>query len=191
MALVIVMFALAGCHGATRERTTANDPARIRGVDQAPTSLDDACVLLAENPHWKAGLTAASDKWGTPPHVKLGIIWQESRFQARARAKTSTAFGYPQAINGTWAWYQEANGRSGARRDNFADAVDFIGWYMSRTEKVNGVSFNDTYRQYLAYHEGHGGFRNGSFRNKSDLLSIARRVEARAETYRGQLRNCL
>jgi hypothetical protein len=190
--LVVLVLVLAGCQGATRERNSANDPARIRGVDREPTGdLTDACALLSANPHWSTALKAADTKWGAEPHVVMAIIWQESRFQARARNPNSTAFGYPQAINATWAWYQEANSRSGARRTNFADSVDFIGWYASRTEKVNGVSMSDTFSHYIAYHEGHGGFSNGGWRRKSALVQIARRVEGMAETYEGQLRRCL
>ena len=69
--------------------------------------------------------------------------------------------------------------------------MDFIGWYASRSEKVNGISMNDAYNQYLAYHEGHGGFANGTWRRKSTLIQVARRVEGMADSYDDQLRRCL
>ena len=187
--LLAAAFLIAACEGDSRDRT-GGSTASVRWVDQVPTDTNDVCTMFKQNLHWRAGLEAASRKWGTPPDVKMAIIWQESRFRARARGQGSSAFGYPQAVDGTWAWYQEANNRSRARRDNFADAVDFVGWYMSRSEKVTGISMRDTYNQYLAYHEGHGGYRRGSYRSKRWLLDVARRVENQAETYARQLRSC-
>ena len=44
-------------------------------------------------------------------------------------------------------------------RDDFDDALDFMGWFISKTYKVNGISKWDAYAQYLNYHEGWGGSR--------------------------------
>ncbi|HRY16401.1 MAG TPA: hypothetical protein P5330_11090, partial [Candidatus Competibacteraceae bacterium] len=45
-------------------------------------------------------------------------------------------------------------------------------------------------RQYLAYHEGHGGFARGSYRKKPWLMKRAREAGQLAERYRIQLARC-
>ena len=61
---------------------------------------------------------------------------------------------------------------------------------MNLTVERNGVPLTDARNQYLAYHEGHAGFRRGSYNAKPWLLRVADRVEDRAETYRLQLATC-
>ena len=102
----------------------------------------------------------------------------------------SSAYGYAQALEGTWDDYRRATGRRGADRDDFADSSDFIGWYMHGANRVNGVAMHDAYNQYLAYHEGKAGFARGSYRAKSWLPEVARDVEAWAVVYDRQLRAC-
>ena len=67
--------------------------------------------------------------------------------------RESSAFGYAQALDGTWADYKKATGRSIARRSSIRDSADFMGWYMTKTRKLTGVSLSDAKNQYLAYHE--------------------------------------
>ena len=38
--------------------------------------------------------------------------------------RQSSAYGYAQAKDSTWEWYQQKTGNWGADRDNYADAVD-------------------------------------------------------------------
>ena len=102
----------------------------------------------------------------------------------------SSAYGYAQALDGTWDDYRKATGRRGADRDDFADSSDFIGWYMHSANRVNGVAMHDAYNQYLAYHEGKAGFARGSYHAKSWLPHVARDVEAWAVVYDRQLRAC-
>ena len=90
----------------------------------------------------------------------------------------------------TWDWYIEKSGHRGADRDDFDDAVDFIGWYGNYTHKTLGVSKWDAYNQYLAYHEGHGGFKRKSYVKKPWLMSVAKKVKSRAQRYRAQLATC-
>ena len=77
-----------------------------------------------------------------------------------------------------------------ADRDEFADAVDFVGWYNHESSKILGLTTDDADRLYLAYHEGAGGYRRGSYRKKPGLLTIARRVDQRATRYASQLSTC-
>ena len=49
---------------------------------------------------------------------------------------------------------------------------------------------SDVYNQYLAYHEGHAGFRRGSYKKKKWLIKIAKSVQKRAINYSAQLARC-
>jgi hypothetical protein len=50
--------------------------------------------------------------------------------------------------------------------------------------------FTDARNQYLAYHEGHAGYRRGSYNAKPWLLRVADGVADRAATYEMQLISC-
>ena len=65
-----------------------------------------------------------------------------------------------------------------------------MGWYMNISQNRNGIPLTDARNQYLAYHEGHSGYARGSYNSKSWLLSVANRVDARADTYQVQLATC-
>ena len=117
----------------------------------------------------------------TPKKYTLGFI---------PAGRVSSAFGYAQAIDGTWDWYKKDTGRRFASRTDFDDATDFIGWYMNETVKRNGIPLNDAYRQYLAYHEGHTGYKRGTYNAKAFLLRAANEVRNMEARYRGQLQTC-
>ncbi|MDA8740572.1 lytic transglycosylase, partial [Rhodobacteraceae bacterium] len=53
-----------------------------------------------------------------------------------------------------------------------------------------GVALSDARNQYLAYHEGQGGFMRGTHLKKSWLLAVADKVADRSATYRRQLKSC-
>ncbi|MEM9009696.1 MAG: lytic transglycosylase [Pseudomonadota bacterium] len=173
------------------------------GVSGPPMNLSDACSIYDERPSWRRAVERTESAWGAPASIQLAIMWQESRFVADARpprrrgflglfpgARRSSAYGYAQAIDGTWDWYRSDTGRRGADRDRFSDASDFIGWYMAKTTETNGVWMLDAYNQYLAYHEGHTGYRRGSYSSKSWLTDAARRVADQAAVYDLQLSTC-
>jgi hypothetical protein len=65
-----------------------------------------------------------------------------------------------------------------------------MGWYMHKSYKRNGIPKSDVYNQYLAYHEGHAGFRRGSYKKKKWLMKIAKSVQKRAINYSAQLARC-
>lgn len=167
-----------------------------------PSRADDICAIFDERPEWARAVARSERKWGAPAHVQMAIMWRESSFRAQARTpkkyilgvipngRVSSAYGFAQAIDGTWDWYREESGNSGADRDDFDDAADFVGWYMSKTRRSNGVTMHDAYNQYLAYHEGHAGHRRGTYRQKNWLMKAARNVASQAARYRGQLRRC-
>lgn len=167
-----------------------------------PRNINNACAIFSEYDDWFDDASEASRRWGVPVPVLLAIIRQESSFQSDAQPprsrilwiipgpRPSSAYGYSQALDGTWDWYLQATGNHGADRDDFEDAVDFVGWYVNETWRRNGVAKNDAYRQYLAYHEGHGGYARGTYRQKPWLLKVARKVSQQADRYRAQLAQC-
>jgi len=172
------------------------------GNNSAPRNLNDACSILNQRPKYARAFKATERRWGVPAHVQMATIYQESKFKARARTphryvlgvlpmgRQSSAYGYAQALDGTWDGYKRATGRHGADRDNIFDATDFMGWYMNQTREKNGISLRDARNQYLAYHEGHTGYARGSYKSKSWLLRVSSEVAARADRYQGQLANC-
>lgn len=167
-----------------------------------PRDLDNACSIVRERPQYLRAMRATERRWGVPIPVQMAVIHAESRFIGNARTphqfrlgvipvgRQSTAFGYSQALDGTWAEYLQETGNRRARRENIADATDFIGWYMNHTVRRNGIPLTDARNQYLAYHEGHAGFRRGSYNQKAWLVRVADRVAARASMYAAQLAAC-
>jgi hypothetical protein len=167
-----------------------------------PQNVNNLCDIFREKDDWYDDAVDASKEWGSPVPVMMAIIYQESRFKAKAKPprkkilgfipgpRASSAYGYSQAKKGTWDDYKRSAGRYGADRDDFADAIDFVGWYNYQSHKRSGVSRKDPYRLYLAYHEGHGGYNRGTYRKKKWLLDVAKKVERKAGTYQAQLQAC-
>ena len=172
------------------------------GNYKAPRNLENACAIAAERPAYMRAMKATERRWGVPIHVQMATIHQESKFIGDAKTphqyalgiipigRQSSAYGYSQALDGTWDDYRESTGNRRARRDNIRDATDFMGWYMNGTSQQLGVSKRDAGAQYLAYHEGRGGFSRGSHNAKPWLISVASKVDARAELYQMQLASC-
>ena len=106
------------------------------------------------------------------------------------RGRQSSAYGYAQALDGTWEEYKNSTGRFVARRSNISDAADFMGWYLNNTKRRNGVPLSDAKNQYLAYHEGQTGYARGTYRKKSWLMGVANKVSSRASMYKSQLTRC-
>jgi hypothetical protein len=172
------------------------------GRFSAPRDLDNACSILRERPQYARAMRQAERKWGVPVPVQMATIYQESKFIGNARTphrfalgiipmgRQSSAYGYSQALDGTWEEYQRAEGGRRARRDRIQDATDFMGWYMYNSEVKLGVPRSDAQSQYLAYHEGRSGFARQSYRGKPWLMDVAAKVGTRAEMYGQQLMAC-
>ena len=167
-----------------------------------PRDLDNACKILKERPDYHKAFRKAERKWGIPIHVQMATIYQESKFVGDARTpfryvagvipmgRQSSAFGYGQALDATWEEYLVAERKRGARRDDIHDATDFMGWYKNISLQRNGIALDDARNQYLAYHEGHTGFRRGSYNSKPWLVGVAGKVAARSQMYEGQIAGC-
>jgi len=167
-----------------------------------PRDLDNACTILQQRPDYYRAFKKTERKWGIPIHVQMATIHQESKFVGNARTpfryvlgvipmgRQSSAFGYGQALDGTWDEYVVAERKRGARRDRIDDATDFMGWYKNISRERNGIALTDARNQYLAYHEGHSGYRRGSYNAKPWLIGVAGRVETRAAMYEQQIAAC-
>ena len=167
-----------------------------------PENVENICAIFEEKGRWYKAAKKSEDRWGTPIHVQLAIIHQESTFRFNAKPprtkllgfipwkRPSNAYGYAQALESTWDWYRKDTGRRSAHRDDFDDAIDFVGWYTHQSQQIAGISKWDPYNQYLAYHEGQGGWMKKSYRFKGDLKQIARRVDYRAKEWGAQLQRC-
>lgn len=172
------------------------------GNVNAPRNLDNACSILDQRRSFLPAFKAAKRKYGVPISVQMAIIWQESKFKAKAKTprkytlwviptgRQSSAYGYSQALDGTWKEYKASAGRWGASRTSIRDSADFMGWYMALTRRELGISMSDTRNQYLAYHEGRSGYRRGSYKSKRWLLNVANKLEDRAIMYHVQLQRC-
>ena len=167
-----------------------------------PRDTENACSILKEKDDWYEASQKVFEKWGVPIHVQLAIIHQESRFRYDAKPpreklfwfipwfRKSSAYGYAQVKDTTWDWYRQKTGNTWADRDDYEDAVDFIGWYCNLSYQTLKISKWDAYNQYLAYHEGHGGFQRKSYRNKNWLTKVALKVDDNAKRYRAQIGRC-
>ncbi|EAQ99294.1 transglycosylase SLT domain-containing protein [Congregibacter litoralis] len=167
-----------------------------------PADVDNICNIFDDKRGWYDDARDAEKAWGSTIAVMMAIIHQESRFVANAKPprkkilgfipgpRPSDSYGYSQALASTWEGYKRSAGRYGADRDDFGDAIDFVGWYNNQSFRRNGIQKNDAYRLYLAYHEGHGGYERGTYRSKDWLLGVARKVSDRSIRYERQLGAC-
>ena len=162
----------------------------------------DSCIIFDDKRNWYKATKKSYENWGVPISFQLAIINQESSFKQFAKPKRkrfigfipgkrpSSAFGYAQVTNPTWNWYKSRTNNLNASRANFKDVTDFIGWYVNQTNKMLGISKKDYFNQYLAYHEGHNGWKNKTYNSKKWLIEVAKKVESKSNLYNNQLIQC-
>ena len=182
--LLVLMFLLTACASAP------------------PRNTGNICSIFEDRRAWFTAAQRTEERWSVPIPVTMAFIYQESGFRKRARPprtrifgfipgpRPSDAFGYAQALDSTWDDYQQATGRWAARRSDFGDAVDFIGWYSSNSYRINGIRRDDAYSLYLAYHEGNAGFTRRTYEGKGWLIDVANKVQANTNLYLRQLGQC-
>ena len=102
--------------------------------------------------------------------------------------RPSSSFGYSQAVKGTWEQYKTETGNKLARRTRFKDSVDLIGWYTNKTESILKISKEDAFKQYIAYHEGWGAYKN--YKNNKKVIGLAKKVKNYSDKYKSQLKKC-
>jgi hypothetical protein len=171
-------------------------------VSSPPRNASNVCEIFEDKRSWYRAAKAAEARWGAPMSVSMAVLYQESSFKARAKpargrflwiipwARPSSAYGYAQALDSTWQDYERQSGNRGASRSNFGDAIDFVGWYNSNSNRISGISRNNGRDLYLAYHEGNGGYQQGTYREKRWLLDAAAQVQANANRFESQLSEC-
>ena len=172
----------------------------LSACSSVPKNTADGCSIFSERYLWYKHAKQTEIKWGTPIYVQLAIIKMESDFDWLAKPeryklfkiipykRPSSSFGYSQAVKGTWKQYKLETNNKYALRSRFKDSVDFIGWYTNKTEKLLKISKKDAFKQYIAYHEGWGAYKN--YKKNQKVISLALKVEKQSKKYKKQLDNC-
>tara|TARA_Y100001970_G_scaffold24659_1_gene29454 strand:- start:1646 stop:2254 length:609 start_codon:yes stop_codon:yes gene_type:complete len=172
----------------------------LSSCSSIPKNTADSCSIFSERYLWYKYAKKTERKWGTPIYIQLAIIKMESDFDWLAKPgrtkifkiipykRPSSSFGYSQAVKGTWKQYKSETGNKFATRTRFKDSVDFIGWYTSKTEQILKISKKDAFKQYIAYHEGWGNYKN--YRKKQKVILLANKVKVQSNKYRSQLKKC-
>ena len=172
----------------------------ILSCSSIPKNTADGCSIFSERYLWYKHAKKTEKKWGTPINLQLAIIKMESDFDWLAKPdrkkifkvipykRPSSSFGYSQAVKGTWKQYKKETNNPLATRTRFKDSVDFIGWYTNKTETILKISKTDSFRQYIAYHEDWGNYKN--YKKKQKVILLAKKVQNQSNKYKRQLLKC-
>ena len=172
----------------------------LTGCSSVPSNTSNSCLIFNERYLWYKYVKKVEQKWGTPIYIQLAFIKMESDFDWLAKPsrqkifkvipfkRPSSSFGYSQAVKGTWEQYKKETGNKFATRARFKDSVDFIGWYTNKTQSILNISKKDAFKQYLAYHEGWGNYKN--YKKNKKVIGLAKKVEKQSYIYKKQLLNC-
>ena len=175
----------------------------IPGCVGVPKNQENACSILKHKKSWRSALKKTEGKWGVSPGLQLAFIKTESNFRPTARTqrkyflglipsgRISSAYGYSQALDGTWKEYKKSTGNRSHRRSSFSHLKNFIGWYVTKSNRLLGISKNNAYLQYLAYHQGQAGFKTGAYKSKSGLLKVAKKTAHNKKIFDQQLKKCM
>jgi hypothetical protein len=172
----------------------------LNSCSSIPKNTQDGCAIFSERYLWYKHTKKTYKKYGVPIYLQLAIIKQESDFNWLAKPRRnklfkivpykrpSSSFGYSQAVKGTWKQYKKETNNPFAMRNRFKDSSDFIGWYVDKSYKILKIPKTDVYRNYIAYHEGWGNYKN--YKNNSKVIILAKKVKQKANIYKKQLKNC-
>ena len=172
----------------------------ISACSSIPKNTADGCSIFSERYLWYKHAKKVEKKWGTPIYIQLAIIKMESDFDWLAKPprqkifkiipykRPSSSLGYSQAVKGTWEQYKKETNNKLATRVRFKDSVDFIGWYTNKTESILKIPKTNAFKQYIAYHEGWGNYKN--YKNNQKVIILATKVKQQANKYRKQLKKC-
>ena len=172
----------------------------LTSCSSLPKNTQSGCSIFSERYLRNKNSKKTEKKWGTPIYIQLAIIKMESDFDWLAKPKRqkifkvipfkrpSSSFGYSQAVKGTWKQYKKETNNPLALRTRYKDSVDFIGWYTSKSSKLLKISIKDSFKQYIAYHEGWGNYKNDKQNKK--VINLAKKVKAHSDRYKIQLNKC-
>ena len=167
-----------------------------------PKNTESACGIFSERYFWYKSIKKSSEKYGAPVHIILAFVNKESGFNRYARPertklfkiipykRPSSSLGYSQAVNKTWEQYKSETNSPLALRTRFKDSVMFIGWYISKTHKINKIPLNDSYRQYLNYYLGWGNYAKKVYKTDKKAIIFAKSVKKKSNIYKNQLKEC-
>ena len=60
--------------------------------------------------------------------------------------------------------------------------------YTNKTKSILKISLQDAFKQYIAYHEGWGNYKN--YKKNKKVINLAKRVEKQSNIYKQQLSEC-
>ena len=174
----------------------------LASCSSVPKYPQNACKIFGENYLWYKSAKKSSEIYGAPINIILAFVNKESGFNRWAKPKRtklfkvipykrpSSSFGYSQAVKKTWELYKTETDNPLALRTRFKDSVMFIGWYINKTNKINKISLNDSYRQYLNYYLGWGNYAKKTYKTDKKAIIFAKSVEKQAKIYKNQLKEC-
>ena len=167
-----------------------------------PKYPQNVCKIFGQNYLWYKSAKKSSETYGAPIHIILAIVNKESGFKRWARPprsklfkiipykRPSSSLGYSQAVKKTWALYKTETNSPLALRTRFKDSVMFIGWYMRKTNKINKVSMDDAFSQYLNFYLGWGNYAKKTYKTDKNAIIYAKIVQKQSKIYKSQLREC-
>ena len=174
----------------------------LASCSSVPKNPLNACKIFGENYLWYKSIKKSSETYGAPIYVILAFVNKESGFNRWAKPKRtkifkvvpykrpSSSFGYSQAVKKTWELYKNETNSPLALRMRFKDSVMFIGWYIRKTNKINNIPLNDSYRLYLNYYLGWGNYSKKIYKTDKKAIIFAKSVEKQSNIYKNQLREC-
>ena len=174
----------------------------IVSCSSIPKYPNNACKIFGERYLWYKHVKKSSQEYDVPVHIILAFVNKESGFNRWAKPKRtklfkvvpykrlSSSLGYSQAIKKTWELYKTETDNPLALRTRFKDSVMFIGWYINKTNKINKIPLNDSYRQYLNYYLGWGDYAKKVYKVDKKSVIFAKSVEKQSKIYKSQLREC-
>jgi len=174
----------------------------VASCSSVPKYPQNACKIFGESYFWYKSVKKSSETYGAPIHIILAFVNKESGFNRWAKPKRtklfkvipykrpSSSFGYSQAVKKTWELYKTETDNPLALRTRFKDSVMFIGWYMSKTNKINKIPLNDSYRQYLNYYLGWGNYSKKAYKTDKKAIIFAKSVQKQSNIYKRQLLEC-
>lgn len=166
-----------------------------------PKQQHNICAVFDQHPSWYDYARRSQATWGTPKQTLMAFVRQESSYRENAKppyewflfiplGRASSAKGYAQIQDPVWKEYKAERGGLFSSRGDMEDALDFIGWYNHKTHQQLGISKWNAKDLYLAYHEGRGGYKRGSYKKKPFLLKVANKVARTSSEYGAQLKQC-
>ena len=174
----------------------------IASCSSVPKYPQNACKIFGERYLWYKHAKKSSEIYDVPVYIILAFVKKESGFNRWAKPKRkklfkvvpykrpSSSFGYSQAVNKTWELYKTETDNPFALRTRFKDSVMFIGWYINKTNKINKIPLNDSYRLYLNYYLGWGNYSKKVYKTDKKAIIYAKNVQKQSKIYKSQLTQC-